>query len=388
MSRGRLLTLTNLYPPQNLGGFGLALQRLSEGLLSLGWDLHVLSSDQPYLGPCGFESSVERSLELLGTYENGIQHLPPGPELERRRLRNRTLLQQLIQQWQPQAALVGNLDLLGLDLLQELLQAGIPTVQHVGFMNPPFPRELYPQGPYAMATASAEVRRLLAAAGFPTAAVEVVYPPLAPEYLQLPLRHAGSMGAPLRIGYCGLLMHSKGVHVLLQALQQLAGSPEPWQCHLAGRAFAPAYEQQLRQWVDQAGLQQRVQWHGFVEPEQLPAFYRQLDVLVFPSLHPESFGMVVAEAMASGVLPLSTGVGGSFEVITHGCNGLLVPPDDVSALANALSWCLKAPVKRVAMAQRAQRDACRLYGPKRSARVLDRMFARLEAEPARVQLFQ
>ena len=68
----RLLLLTNLYPPQNLGGFGLCLQRLCQGLEALGYEPLVLCSDAPYLGPAGLDPRVCRSLQLLGSYEASV----------------------------------------------------------------------------------------------------------------------------------------------------------------------------------------------------------------------------------------------------------------------------------------------------------------------------
>ena len=59
--------------------------------------------------------------------------------------------------------------------------------------------------------------------------------------------------------------------------------------------------------------------------EQLARFFLLNHVCVFPSLHPEAFGIVAAEAMASGLALVSTGVGGSSEVFEDGvnlhCNG-------------------------------------------------------------------
>ena len=120
-----------------------------------------------------------------------------------------------------------------------------------------------------------------------------------------------------------------------------------------------------------------MQWRGFLEGEELQSFYADLDVLVFPSLHPESFGMVVAEAMVTGVVPISSGVGGAYEVITHGRNGLLVPPGDSNALAEALNWCKAQPQQRQAMGQRARRDALRRYTPQQSALALHQGFQQL-----------
>ncbi|NDC15978.1 MAG: hypothetical protein EBZ76_12655, partial [Synechococcaceae bacterium WB9_2_170] len=164
----RLLTVTNLYPPQHLGGFGMCIQRLVHGLEDLGYDAHVLSSDQTYLGPGGGDPRVIRSLELLGSYENGISRLNDSQEEQRRTHQNLRRVRQVLDRLQPQACLVGNLDLLGTDLLHAITERGTPTIQHVGFMAAPFPLEAFPkEASYSMAFASREAKRLLAAQGFP-----------------------------------------------------------------------------------------------------------------------------------------------------------------------------------------------------------------------------
>jgi len=374
----RLLLLTNLYPPQNLGGFGLCLQRLCKGLEALGYKPLVLTSDAPYLGPAGLDPRICRSLQLLGSYEGGISRLGDSGEEQRRQQHNQSLLNKILNSFKPQACLVGNLDLLGLELLDTVLARGVLTQQHVGFMGAPMPLHQYPRGKgaYGMAFASGEVKRLLQQQGFPVAQQPVVYPPLRQNR---PPQASQPKNGALRVGYCGLLMQSKGVHVLLEAVARLQamGSSQALSIQLAGKAFAPSYENELRDYCERVAITPLVEWRGFLEEEALQNFYAELDVLVFPSLHPESFGMVVAEAMVTGVVPISSGVGGAYEVITHGRNGLLVPPGDSNALAEALNWCRAQPQQRQAIAKRARKDALCRFTPQQSALALHQGFQRL-----------
>jgi len=376
----RLLTLTNLYPPQHLGGFGVALERLTAAMARRGWQCRVLSTDQAYLGPCGGDQAVMRQLRLLGTYQNGIQHHPPGPELDGLRRHNHTTLAAILQEWRPDACLLGNLDLLGLEPLQQLMAAGVPTVQHVGFLSPPFPRPLLPSGPYRMATASAEVARELRRHGFATEADAVVHPPLDLSYLD-PCVPSRCPAPALQIGFSGLLMPSKGPQVLLDAAHVLLERRLPFELVFAGKPFTPGFDLELKQAAHRYGLDPCVRWLGFVQPEQLPDLYQQWDVLVFPSLYPEAFGMVVAEAMACACVPISSGVGGAFEVITHGTNGLLVPPGDPQALADVLTACIHDRTKLQRLGRRAQNDSRRLYAPARSAQRLETLFQQLMQRP-------
>lgn len=368
----RLLTLTNLYPPQHLGGFGLCMERLVRGLGGMGYETHVLTSDQPYLGRDRSDPRVIRSLELLGSYQNGVSRLNDAEEEERRRANNGEKLEQMLEAVQPQACLVGNLDLLGTALLHQVCARGIATIQHVGFMAAPYPPQDFPGTPnYRMAFASREVQRLLLAQGWPVTEHPVVHPPLDPCIgLNSPIRAVEPSG-PLRIGYSGLVMHSKGVHTLLEACVLLRQWGIPFHLELAGKAFSPDYQHQLQRYAQEQGISLHLNWLGFLEGQAIPEFYNRLDVLVFPSMHPESFGMVVAEAMAQGVVPISTGVGGAFEVITHGVDGLLCDPGESHSVASALYWCHRNRDALAAMGRRAQRHARQRFSTSQSAKVLD-----------------
>lgn len=90
--------------------------------------------------------------------------------------------------------------------------------------------------------------------------------------------------------------------------------------------------------------------------ENAPGLMRHLDVLVAPSRQ-DPFGTVLCEAMAVGTPVVATRVGGLPEVVDHGVTGLLVPPQDPAALADAVAHVL---ARREAMGA-AGREAARRY---------------------------
>ncbi|MCP9809140.1 glycosyltransferase [Cyanobium sp. HWJ4-Hawea] len=320
---------------------------------------------------------MSRTLELLGSYENGISRLADTTEEQRRQHRNQQRLNQLLDMINPQACLVGNLDLLGTDLHKQLGKRRIPTIQHVGFMAAPYGPQDYPQAnTYRLAFASREVKRLLIAQGFPVDNHPIVHPPLTSAMTAeapIPKRQSPM----LQIGYSGLLMHSKGVHNLLEACVILKQRHVPYQLNLAGKPFSPDYLEQLQTYARQQGIDRNLHWHGFLEDQAITSFYQQLDVLVFPSLHPEAFGMVVAEAMAQGVVPISTGAGGAFEVITHGVDGLLCEPGSGESVSAALQWCHGNRQKLSVLSQNGIRHARSRFNSAQSAKVLDQTFRTL-----------
>lgn len=82
-------------------------------------------------------------------------------------------------------------------------------------------------------------------------------------------------------------------------------------------------------------------------------FYEQSDVLVFPSYR-EGFPNVVIEAGAMELPSIVTDINGSREIIAHGENGVIVPPQDEHALWEALKWMVEHPMERKSMAEKAR----------------------------------
>ena len=87
----------------------------------------------------------------------------------------------------------------------------------------------------------------------------------------------------------------------------------------------------------------------------MPAAYMLADIVVSPSLRPEAFGRVAAEAQAMGRRAIASAHGGACETVRHGETGWLVPPGDADALGGALREALGAdPAGRERMARAGQ----------------------------------
>jgi glycosyltransferase involved in cell wall biosynthesis len=89
--------------------------------------------------------------------------------------------------------------------------------------------------------------------------------------------------------------------------------------------------------VEELGLEDEVRFLGFVPDDDLPALYNLADLFVFPSLY-EGFGLPPLEAMACGTPVVTTNVSSLPEVV--GGAGLMVPPEDVEGLAEAMERAL------------------------------------------------
>lgn len=126
------------------------------------------------------------------------------------------------------------------------------------------------------------------------------------------------------------LKGQKGVDILLQALP-LVLKEHNVRLRLIGSGKIEPY----MSFVRELGIEKFVEFAGFVDDERLLEYYLNSDIFVFPSRR-ESFGLVLAEAMASSLPVISTTAGAIPEVVENGVTGILVPPEDPEKLASAV----------------------------------------------------
>jgi alpha-maltose-1-phosphate synthase len=111
------------------------------------------------------------------------------------------------------------------------------------------------------------------------------------------------------------------------------------------------------------GIADRVRFSPWIPTFEMPDVYRSADIVVMPSLPTpysnEQFGYNLAEAMACGRPVVTTA--GSSAVHTLGDGGLVVPPYDQVALADAISRLVESPELRVALAARGVRHVVSNY---------------------------
>ncbi|MBI5644200.1 MAG: glycosyltransferase family 4 protein [Deltaproteobacteria bacterium] len=94
------------------------------------------------------------------------------------------------------------------------------------------------------------------------------------------------------------------------------------------------YAAELKKLSSSMGLEKMVSFLGQIPNDKLPEYYSLADIAIFPSVADETFGIAIAEAMASGVPVIATNAGGIPEVV--GDSGVLVSPRDDSAIAGAI----------------------------------------------------
>jgi glycosyltransferase involved in cell wall biosynthesis len=138
--------------------------------------------------------------------------------------------------------------------------------------------------------------------------------------------------------FAGQAGRRKGADVLLSASERLAREGISHHVQFAGGTDERLFEK----------VEAPVERLGYLSRRALAEAFRRADCLVLPSRH-DSFGRVVAEAMATGLPVLVSENVGAKEAIDKGGNGWVIPADDVEALARRMQWCVEHPEKVASM---------------------------------------
>lgn len=160
------------------------------------------------------------------------------------------------------------------------------------------------------------------------------------------LRRELATGRNMLVGVFGRLVHWKGQHVAIEALK---GLPEVDLLLVGAPLFGEeAYEQELRRQAQACGVADRVHFLGF--RSDVASLMKGVDIIVHCSVAPEPFGRVVVEGMLAERPVIATEAGGVSEIIESGVHGILVPPGDAGALADALGALAADPALRSRLA--------------------------------------
>jgi phosphatidyl-myo-inositol alpha-mannosyltransferase len=170
------------------------------------------------------------------------------------------------------------------------------------------------------------------------------------------------MPRALRILFIGQAVERKGLPILLRAFEALRDQI-PATLTLVGASP----EEVAHMMLDDRGVQAL----GKVSEERKLAELARAEIVCAPSLGGESFGMVLTEAFAAATPVLASDIPGYRDVLRDGRDGLLVPPGDALALAEALRALALDPNLRARMAVSARERAERFAWPHVAGEVLD-----------------
>lgn len=357
--RVRILVLTNMYPPHAYGGYEQSCQDVVERWRSKGHEVLVLTSDirvpevpEP---PSGERGSVRRELRLYWD-----DHKILNPPLRRRlswERSNRRSLMRAIADLRPDVVSAWAMGAMSLGLLGSVRRRGIPVVSVICDEWPVY-------GPLVDAWLRPLSRRpswarlVHMATGLPTEPPELdeIGPScFVSEFLRSAVRERSIWQFPdsgvvysgiatddfvvskvegewrWKLLYVGRIDPRKGIDLAVRAL---AECPAEATLKVIGRGDEK-YMGELTTLVGQLGVSDRIEF--LVCPRrELARQYAEADVLVFPSVWEEPFGLVPIEAMACGTPVVGAPVGGSAEFLFDGENCVTFEPGAKTSLLESL----------------------------------------------------
>lgn len=148
--------------------------------------------------------------------------------------------------------------------------------------------------------------------------------------------------------YVGSLWRMKGVDILLRAMARMSSAFPSLRLKIVGGGGERPVLMRL---VREAGLESRITFCGVLEQNQLLSLYREAMALVLPS-RSEAFGIVLLEAMASGLPVVAADTGGIPEVVVSRENGLLFETESVERLEEQLEAIITQPDLRQRLSER------------------------------------
>jgi glycosyltransferase involved in cell wall biosynthesis len=304
-------------------------RRIVGALEALGWQVEVLDIGDGFPRPTP-EVRTIASAQLMG--------LPIGPPLvidglaygvlaeEARSLRERYSVVALVHH---PLALETGLSAAEAAALHESERAALACARHV------------------ISTSVATARLLIDDYGVPVERLTVVKPGTD----RAAAHESRPAGKSLKLLTVGAIVPRKGYDVLVEALARL--KDHRWRLVIVGdNTRSPETAARLDEDIVRYGLSDRIEIVGPVPQDHLAEIYAAADLFVLPSRF-EGYGMAYTEAVANGVPVIGTSAGAIPDTVPPGA-GILVPPDDVDALADALKRVMDDAPERARLAAGAR----------------------------------
>lgn len=366
----RILVISNFYPPHFIGGYELGCRDVVEALKSRGHEVRVLTSTHGVKRP-EHSNHIYRWLEtdlalnITGTPEDLVKII-------RKESINQRAFNRISREFLPDVVYVWNATHISISIALKAQQIGFEVCYFISdhwlarwesdalySLKHHSPRRLHRRLIWKPLVS------LLNASGFlPRADLDLSRVQFASRYLKQsaleanrPVRNAEvihwgidvarfpfneTTHDPRRLLYVGQVTLLKGVHTAVEALKLIVEQP-CYRSTMLTIVGGPDYDNRIHELVSSLGLEANVRFTGLIPREQLPAIYREHDVLIFPSIWEEPLSITLLEAMACGLAVVGTNTGGSPEILKNGINALIFQKEDAEACANQIVRLIKAP---------------------------------------------
>ncbi len=363
----KILFIQNFYKDNAFGGAELLCRDIMKGMISRGHRIAMLTS-----GP--ESSSTEFDLRT------NLQHVPVVHDeklLQTFRARMNWLLvsrtnyfvtRRIIKQLKPDVIYLHNLEWVTTSPLLAAVDSGKRVVAHVhnhqyaetwkhlnnnrgqNIILRIFKLTPSMDGVHLIAV-SRHIASALLEHGFPKERIHIIYNGLPAELLnQTSIKGIRVQKAV----YVGALSPHKGVHIAIEAIGYLKRQGMVLPLEIIGSAGRQDYLKELKELVSNSGLEKQVIFSGPLSRKEVVQRFQTAEILLFPSLWEEAFGLVAVEAMAAGAIVIGSNRGGIPEVI--GEVGFVVEPE-AKSFAKAIETALALT--------EGEKDKIRLTGQQR-----------------------
>lgn len=175
-----------------------------------------------------------------------------------------------------------------------------------------------------------------------------------PNGLEVPaLANEKESDGKLKFLYVGALRETKGLKVLLDAAQKIAG--KNFEVSVVGEWISDEEKTICLSGVNDEFLEQYVKFRGRLTGDDKWSAFSDADVFVFPTFYEsENMPLVVIEGLGSGLPVISTNWRSIPRLVQKGETGFLVDPEDVDSLAEKMEWCIEHPQKLESMRDKAR----------------------------------
>ena len=366
----RILVISNFYPPHFIGGYEIGCRDIVEALRARGHDVGVLTSTHGVNRP-------EQSGQIYRWLETDLALNINGSAADlfkilRKESTNRRAFNRVCRAFSPDVLYVWNATHISISIIIRAQQMGLGVFY---FISDYWLIQWESDAFYSLSrrSGSTPARRLalrslnsfLKASGLmPRDVLDLRHVQFASRHLKQaalsanrPVRDAEVIHwgidlnrfpfnevthNPRRLLYVGQVTLLKGVQTAIEALKLIVERPGHRSTMLT-IAGGPDYDDRMRRLASSLGLEGNVRFTGQVPREQIPAIYREHDILLFPSVWDEPFSITLLEAMSCGLAVVGTDTGGSSEILKDGVNALIFPKEDAEACAGQIARLIEDP---------------------------------------------
>jgi glycosyltransferase involved in cell wall biosynthesis len=391
----KVLTVTNLYPPDVIGGYELGCRQMVDELRRRGHDVGVLTTAPRR--PVHDDPDVSRELRLVDWHTRARR--PPQPPAFERAMdlqahgveaANVAALLRHLEQRRPDVVYLWNVAHVGaLGLVGALAHLQVPVVWHlmdavpkaaitvdgvpVGSAGTALSRRL--RGEYVVC--SEHLRREIEDAGFPLPGAVTV-----PNWVEpVPAwrdRPTFRPGRELRLVSAGQLAPHKGFDLMIEAARLLLDSGRSW---FSLDLYGAGLDDHYRRLIWTAGLQDHVRLGGSLPQDDLVDRFWERDLFLFPTWAREPFGFAPLEAAARGCVPVISDDCGTAEWLVGGVDALKTRRD-AGTLAGVLKAVYDGEVDLAGLVARSRRTVAQHFAIGPAADAVERAFTTARERPA------